>query len=89
MEVLLAAVTPYFVQLMGALSAKYGFVIQLLTFIGLFRLILKPFLVFIHSYVAVTETKKDDEFIEKVEGNKIFKGLLFVLDWLASIKIIK
>lgn len=67
--------------------SQYPVFIQVLTYIGLARLIFKPIMVMLDSIVAVTPTSKDDEFLSKLKDNKIYKGIVFAFDYIASIKI--
>jgi len=72
-----------------AYAGNLGWAIAFLTYVATARLILKPTMTWLHSVAEATETKKDDEVIEKVEASPIYKTVVFVLDWIASIKIAK
>ena len=70
-------------------AAKYPIILTILSIMGMARLILKPLMTFLHEMVVVTETTKDNEILDKVEASKIYKGLLFVLDYAFSLKLKK
>jgi hypothetical protein len=72
-----------------AYAVKYPLIITILAGMGLFRTFLKPLLAFLKEFVLVTPSKKDDELIEKVEQSKVAKTILFILDWILSLKIVK
>lgn len=76
-------------ELILALATKYPVLVTVLTVIGTLRLVMKPLFSFLHEYVLITETKKDDELLAKVEGSKYFKWVMYVLDYLASVKVKK
>lgn len=69
-------------------AQEYPVILAILAVLGSTRVLLKPLFAFFHAFVQQTETKKDDLFLESVEASKLYKGLLFVLDWLFSIKLI-
>ena len=57
--------------------------------IGGFRMILKPLVVGIEAFIKESESKKDDEILEKVKSNVFYKALIFLVDYAFSIKIKK
>lgn len=57
--------------------------------IGTFRLIFKPFMSFLHEFVNITATKKDNQILEKIEKSKAWKVFIYLLDWFGSIKLPK
>ncbi len=57
--------------------------------IGGFRMILKPLVVGIEAFIKESESKKDDEVLEKVKSNVLYKALTFLVDYAFSIKIKK
>ncbi len=83
---LLTFLGPIAEQYLGKLPAT---VLQVLVLIGALRLVVKPLMVALTAFAKETETPKDDEVLAKIETSKAYKLLLFVLDWLASIKIKK
>ena len=61
----------------------------LLLFMGIARAVFKPIFAVAHAYVEATESKEDDAKLEEIEQSKLVKGLAFVLDYVASVKIKK
>jgi len=76
--------------IMGAVSwiiNKYPVAVTILAFVGVLRLAIKPIMTAIGEIVLITPTEKDNAFLKKIEESKAFKGFLYALDYLASIKI--
>ena len=72
---------------LGALAGKYGVVVQILSLVGTLRLVMKPIVTAAQAITAATPTTKDDAVVAEVVASKWYKGLSFVLDYLASIKL--
>jgi hypothetical protein len=72
-----------------AYSGKYGVIVQVIAVIGSLRAIMKPIVSAISSYVKSTPKLTDDAKLEKIMNNKVVKFILFLLDWIASIKMPK
>ncbi len=72
-----------------AYAGKFGFAVAFLSWVATARLIVKPTMAWLHSIAEATESKKDDAIVEKIETSAIYKVIVFILDWLASIKIVK
>ena len=68
-------------------AADYPWVLMTLMVMGLLRLINKPLFAFWRSYVQSTPSTSDDAFLDKVEASPVWKAVLFVIDWTASVKI--
>ena len=85
MEDLLVLLKP----LIEIYSGKLGFVAQFIVIVGSLRIFVKPIMAFLDTYVLFTESKKDDEKLAKFKDSKIYKSIVFVMDWFASIKITK
>ena len=69
------------------LIAQYPQVAVVLAAIGTFRVIFKPIMEALDKIVISTETKKDDDLLNKVKENKIYKVIVFLVDYLSSIKL--
>ncbi len=82
MELALAALIQKF-------AVDYTWIMAVVSIMGMARLILKPLMVFLHDVVVVTETQKDDDFLKEVEASKIYKAIVFVLDYVFSLKLKK
>ena len=77
--------------LKGVLEVYYShlpsWLVSLLIIIGSLRVVLKPAFALLYAITSLTPDTKDEELVKKIESHKILKTLIFVLDWLASIKI--
>lgn len=74
-------------QFLFDLAEKHPAVAVAFGVVGFLRVVNKPFFSFVRAVVGATATKKDDEFLDKVEASKIYKGFAYVLDWFGSVKI--
>lgn len=74
-----------------ALSGNGGPLLQAISWLamvaGSFRLVMKPIMMALHAIASATETKSDDEVLDKVEKSKIYVTMLFLLDWIVSVKL--
>lgn len=70
-------------------AEKYPVILAIAAAMGMARMVLKPLMTFLHEFVLITETKKDDEILSKVETSKAYKTFLFVLDYVFSLKLKK
>lgn len=70
-------------------AQQYPIIASILAIVATLRLVMKPVMTAIHEIVLVTNTKKDDEILGKVESNKIWKAFVFLVDWFASVKLPK
>lgn len=73
-------------ELAASLSTQ-ELLFKFLVFVGACRLLIKPALALAHAYTAQTQTDKDDQALARLENSSGFKAALFVLDWIASIKL--
>jgi len=76
-------------ELIESFVGSNGLAVQILSIVGIFRLVMKPASEVISIIVANTPTKKDDEFVSNLKQNALFKKFVFLVDWLVSIKIKK
>lgn len=76
-------------ELIAAFLGSHGLSIQILSIVGLLRLVIKPIMEIISAYVAHTESKSDDAFLDKIIKSSLYSKVLFILDYLASIKVKK
>ena len=84
-EMLLNALNP----LIAMYGGKFGFLPQLISIVGTLRLFIKPVMGVVDTYVMTTEKKSDDEKWAKIKEGKVFKTVVYFLDWFASIKVKK
>lgn len=85
MEALLEFLAP----LIESLGGKYGWVVQVITVIGALRLAFKPLMALAQVVADHTKTEKDNEVLRKIEESKLLSTILFVIDWLTSLKLPK
>lgn len=57
--------------------------------VGLLRQVFKPAMLLLEYLTQTTETKRDDDFLNSVKVSRLYKGVSFVLDYTASIKLEK
>lgn len=65
----------------------YPVLASILVVVGMLRLIFKPVFSILRNVANATKSVKDNELLDKVERSKIFKAVLYALDYLGSIKI--
>ena len=70
-------------------ALKYPKVGTALLIIGALRTINKPLGALIKAFIAWTPTKYDDDLLNHVERSRTYRIAVFVLNWLASIKLPK
>lgn len=63
--------------------------VKIFIIIGSLRIFVKPIMSMISAYVQFTPKTEDDGIPAKIEGNKIYKAVIYALDWFASIKVKK
>jgi len=87
--VVLGGVFSWVGPIMEGMLGKYGWASAVFMWIGVLRFTMKPVFETWHYVVALTPSTKDDDVLKKVEDSKAMKTVLFVLNWLASIKLKK
>lgn len=70
-------------------ALKHPWIATALLVIGILRTINKPALALLWRFVRFTPWRGDDILLERVERSKSYRIALFLLDWLASIKLPK
>lgn len=83
------AVLEFLGPLVEAYAGKLGFMLQLVSIIGTLRLLFKPIVSVVDVVVKLTPSKSDDNLASDIENNKVVKAILYVIDWLTSLKIVK
>jgi hypothetical protein len=76
-------------ELLQSFLGSNGHAVQIISIIGVLRLVMKPASEIVHVIVKQTETKKDDEILAKVESHPLYLKFLFLVDWLTSVKVKK
>jgi hypothetical protein len=72
--------------LIGFFQNSPGFA-SLLVFLGFIRLCIKPAMTILQAYVKWTPYDHDDKWLANMENSKGYKLLLYLLDWLLSVKV--
>lgn len=57
--------------------------------VGTIRLFVKPIMHAIEKTVMETPTKRDDVWLQKVQASNTFKTIMFLLDYLGSLKLVE
>lgn len=52
-----------------------------------FRAVFKPLMSLVHTIVESTPSKSDDETLSKIEQSRAYKALVWIVDYLLSIKL--
>jgi len=73
--------------LIDAYAGKFGWMVQVVSVVGSLRVAIKPIMTLIDVVVKATPSEEDDDLVQKIEENKIYKAFKFVLDWASSIKL--
>jgi hypothetical protein len=76
-------------ETVAQLMVQYPWIATIFMVIGVIRVIVKPLMELAKSVAASTPTTKDDAAIAGIESGKIYKTILFVIDWLFSLKPVK
>lgn len=69
----------------GLMQNYPGFATFLMV-VGILRVSIKPFMALLQTIVDTTETEVDNKFLVAVMDSVFYKGFVFILDWLASVK---
>lgn len=70
-------------------AVQYPQLASIIFLIGSFRVVMKPLVALAKAIVEITPSKSDDVFVEKIEQSGAYKVVLFVVDYIFSIKKIK
>ena len=70
-----------------ALCFKYGWLVGVISYIGILRVTFKPLIAAIEVAVKQTESKKDDELLEKFEKSSTYFWVMWILDLFSSVRI--
>lgn len=89
MEEILGMVKPLLEAMLPMLGMKAEKALEVLAFIGMLRLFIKPLMGLLEAYTQVSPSKVDDKLPEQVKEHKAYKAVAYLLDWFASIKVKK
>lgn len=70
-------------------AGKLGIAVQIISIVGTLRLAVKPVMTLIETIVLITPSESDNALPEEIKKSKAYKTVVFVLDWVASIKLPK
>ena len=73
--------------LLGALSGKYGIIMQVISVMGTLRVVFKPLMLGLQFYVTLTPDPSDNVWLSNFMGSKWYAVIQFLIDWVASIKL--
>ena len=76
-------------QLIIELATKHPIILSVIAFVGVLRLLMKPISEVLHKVVDLTESKSDNEFLARIEASKVYGWLMWVINYLGSIKVPK
>lgn len=62
---------------------------SVLMFLGMLRLCIKPVMTILQVYVKWTPYDNDDKWLASLEESKGYKLLVYLLDWILSVKVPK
>lgn len=75
------------VSFLKGMTAQYPVLVGIFAILYIVGLIFKVIHVAAESYVLETPNKQDDEYLKKLEDNKIFKTIKFVMDLFLRFKV--
>ena len=67
--------------------SQYPTTAAALSIIGVLRVIMKPLFSLLKLAAKETKTKRDDQFLEKIEHSESYRMLCYILDWFGSVKV--
>lgn len=76
-------------ETVAQLAVQYPWIAAIFMVVGVIRLVVKPLMELAKGVVASTPSAADDVMVASVESSKAYKTVLFVIDWLFSIKPVK
>ena len=76
-------------ETVAQLMVQFPWIATIFMVIGVIRVVVKPLMELAKSIAASTPSTKDDAAVASLESNKIYKTVLFVIDWIFSLKPVK
>lgn len=89
MEALAVLIQTYVVPLLGTLAVEHPIIVSVLLVMSIARAIFKPLMALIQAYVDVTPSTKDNASLAKFKEGTIYKTIVFIVDYIFSIKLPK
>lgn len=71
------------------LISQIPWMTDLIMIVGSFRLIFKPLLSLVRTIVELTDTTKDDLLLDEALSSKAFSAIMYIVDYLTSIKSVR
>ncbi|HND36777.1 MAG TPA: hypothetical protein PKZ49_09195 [Nitrosomonas sp.] len=76
-------------EMLTEFMGKYPAISSILMVIGILRMINKPLFAILKAVADATPSEADNKLLDAAEKSAVYKGFVFVVDWLASVKLIK
>lgn len=76
-------------QVLIDLVQRYPEAMSFFVIIGVFRTLFKPIVALLDAYVKETPNDNDNKALEDFKAGKIYKSLVWIVDYLLSIKLPK
>lgn len=83
MEAILTTLLGIFVQF----AQNWPIMASLIVIMGTFRMFFKPLMTMLRAWAQATKSTKDDELLNKVEAHPVYKAIMFIVDYIASVKL--
>lgn len=74
-------------QFLIELATKYQWFMIVCLVIGIFRMVFKPIMAIIESIVIYTPNPKDDIALAGFKNSKVYKAIIWIVDYLLSVKL--
>jgi len=68
-------------------ASTYPIVSTILMVVGVLRVVIKPLMSLLNAYVLATPSPSDNEWLRGFQEGKVYSIIIYVLDWLGSVKI--
>ena len=72
----------------ASLVSHYPVFMIILLVVGALRAVMKPLFSLLHTFVDITPTSRDNDWLSAIEKSDILSIFVYALDWVASIKVI-
>lgn len=82
-----SAIFEFIRPLLMGFAEKYPIITTLAMISGTCRMLMKPMMSFLMTFVLVTPSPKDDEILKAVMESKAYKVFSYFLDWMFSLKL--
>lgn len=74
-------------EFLEKLVLEYPWLAGFIFAVGTFRIFFKPVMSALEAAIAETPTKVDDEWLAKLKSSKVYTMLVWLVDYLASVKL--